>query len=237
LWDSIRAVPRVQLARSNVLLGVAVVENAFRRPAVIEVVSPNYDAFLESDLRLLGIANTLLATIPFGELDVLIVDEIGKTVSGGGMDPNIIGKWRNSDAPHVPDFKRIVVLSQTRGSLGNGLGIGMSDFTTQRFANAYDPLVTYMNLLTAQEPGGNTREGPLPLALPSDREAIEVALYSALAGPRPRLCRIQNTAVLDEFWVSEGLQEEVNLNPKLEILGQLAPLPFDGQGNLLREPV
>ncbi len=236
LWDSVRAVPRLQLAHSKVLFGVAVVENAFRQPAIIEVVPANYDAFLESDLRLLGVAKTLLATIPFQELDVLIVDEIGKTVSGGGMDPNIIGKWRNSDAPHVPNFKRIVVLSLTQGSLGNGLGIGMADFTTKRFAESYDPLITYMNLLTAQEPGGNTREGPLPLALPSDREAIEIALYSALGGPQPRLCRIKNTALLDEFWVSEGLQEEVKLNPKLEIRGEAGSLAFDAQGNLLAEP-
>ncbi len=233
LWESVRAVPRLQLARSKVLFGVAVVENAVRQPAVIEVVAADYDAFLDSDLRLLDVAKKLLATIPFHELDVLIVDEIGKTVSGGGMDPNIIGKWRNSDAPHIPNFKRIVALSLTEASLGNGLGIGMADFTTKRFSDSYDPQVTYMNLLTAQEPGGNTREGPLPLALTSDREAIEVALYSALAGSQPRLCRIKNTAMLDEFWVSEGLQEEVKLNPKLEILGEAAPLPFNAKGNLL----
>ncbi len=233
LWESIPAVARLQMAHSKILFGVAVVENAFRQPAVIEVVPPDYGAFLESDLRLLGLAKTLLATVPFHELDVLIVDEIGKTISGGGMDPNIIGKWRNSDAPHVPNFKRIVALSLTKPSLGNGLGIGMADFTTRRFTESYDPHVTYMNLLTAQEPGGNTREGPLPLALASDREAIEVALYSALAGPKPRLCRIKNTAMLDEFWVSEGLASETKLNPKLEILSDPAPLPFNSEGNLL----
>ncbi len=235
LWNSIRAVPRVQLSKAKILFGVSVVENALRQPAVIEVVPAAYDTFLESDLRLLEKAKVFLAPIPFHALDVLIVDELGKTVSGGGMDPNIIGKWRNSDAPHIPDFKRIVVLSLTKASLGNGLGIGMADFTTARFAEAYDPAVTYMNLLTAQEPGGNTREGPLPLALSSDREAIEVALYSALAGPEPRLCRIKNTARLDELWASEGLYQEVKLNPKLDILGEAAQLPFDENGNLALE--
>jgi hypothetical protein len=218
-----------------VLFGVAVVENGFRQPAVIEAVLADYDAFLESDMRLLRVAKTFLATIPFAALDVLIVDEMGKTISGGGMDPNIIGRWRNSESPHIPDFRRIVVLSLTEASLGNGLGIGMADFTTERFARAYDPSVTYMNLLTAQEPGGNTREGPLPLALPSDREAIEVALYSALAGPEPRLCRIKNTAMLDEFWASDALLNEVKLNPKLEILSEPKPLPVDDRGNLLAD--
>src|SRR5205085_1903634 len=108
--------------------------------------------------------------------------------------------------PRKPDFRRIVALSLTEPSLGNGLGIGLADFTTRRFAETYDPGVTYVNLLTATEPGAmNTYEAGLPLALPSDRESIEVALYSALAGPKPRLCRIESTARLDTFWVSEGL--------------------------------
>src|SRR5205807_1622560 len=143
----------------------------------------------------------------------LIVDELGKTVSGAGMDPNVIGLWRNSDAPHRPNYRRIVVLSLTAPSLGNGLGIGMADFTTRRFADAYDPAPTYINLLTASEPGGNTREGPLPLVLGSDREAAEVALFSSLAGELPRVCRIRSTARLDELWVSEGLLSEVKENP------------------------
>jgi hypothetical protein len=235
LWESVRCVPRIQLANSNIFFGVAVVENADREPAVIEIVPANYEAFLEADLRLLEVAKTFFATIPFQALDVLVVDEIGKTISGGGMDPNVIGKWRNSDAPHIPDYRRIAVLSLTEASLGNGLGIGMADFTTQRFKDAYDPEVTYINLLTAQEPGGNTREGPLPLALASDREAIEVALYSSLAGPDPRLCRITNTAALSEFWASEALLNEVKLNPKLQLQSEPKALSFDQNGNLFAE--
>ena len=96
----------------------------------------------------------------------------------------------------------------------------------------YDPATTYINLLTATEPGGNTSEGQLPLALRSDREAIEVALYSALAGPEPRFCRIHNTGDLDTLWVSEGLLEEVKQNPNLSFDPTPAPLPFDADGNL-----
>jgi len=233
LWESVRAVPKLQLAKSKVLCGVAVVENGYRQPCVIEVVPPLYDAFLEADKRLLEIAKSHLARIPFQDLDLLVVDELGKTISGAGMDPNIIGHWRNSDAPHQPNYRRIVVLSLTHPSLGNGLGIGMADFTTRRFADAYDPAVSYINLLTASEPGGNTREGPLPLALDTDCEAVEVGLFSSLARAKPRVCRIRNTAMLDEIWVSESLLEEVKANPKLEILAPPAPLEFDGSGNLL----
>ena len=237
LWDSVRAVPKVQLAKAKILFGVAVVENGYRQPCAIEVVPPSYDAFLEADMRLLNLAKAHLARIPFQELDLLIVDELGKTISGGGMDPNIIGLWRNSDAPHQPNYKRIVVLSLTYPSLGNGLGIGMADFTTRRFVDSYDPAVSYVNLLTASEPGGNTREGPLPLALDSDREAVEVGLFSSLAGAAPRVCRIRNTALLDEVWVSESLVGEVKANPELEILRPPAAMEFNDEGNLLlRDP-
>jgi hypothetical protein len=232
LWESVRCVPKVQLAKSNVLCGVAVVENGYRRPVAVEVVAPSYDAFLEADQRLLRLAKSHLARIPFEDLDLLIVDELGKTISGAGMDPNIIGHWRNTDAPHNPNYRRIVVLSLTYASLGNGLGIGMADFTTSRFVDAYDPAVSYINLLTASEPGGNTREGPLPLALASDREAAEVGLFSALAGPKPRVCRIRSTASLEEIWASEGLLDEVRTNPKLSLLEDPASLPFDAAGNL-----
>jgi hypothetical protein len=232
LWDSVREVPRVTLANAKVLFGVAVVENGFRQPVHVEVVPATYEAFHDADVRLLKIAKRYFAKIPFERLDLLIVDELGKSISGTGMDLNVIGKWRATGGPHEPDFHRIVVLSLTPPSLGNGLGIGLADFTTRRFMDAYDPGVTYVNLLTATEPGSSSREGPLPLALPTDREAVEVALYTTLAGDRPRVCRIKNTGRLDEFWVSEGLLEEVRRNSKLTVLEPPAPLPFDQGGNL-----
>ncbi len=231
LWESVRAVATLQLARARILCGVAVVENGYRQPCVIEVVPPAYEAFLDADVRLLRVAKRHLARIPFDNLDLLIVDELGKTISGAGMDPNIIGLWRNSDAPHRPDYKRIVVLSLTHPPLGNGLGIGMADFTTRRFAEAYDPAVSYVNLLTASEPGGNTREGPIPLVLESDREAVEVGLFSSLPGAAPRVCRIQNTGRLDEIWVSDTLLDEVRQNPRLHVMASPAPVAYDANGN------
>jgi hypothetical protein len=233
LWESVRSVPRVTLAKAKILFGVAVVENGYRRPLRIEVVDPFYDAFLESDQRLLKLAKAHVAKIPFDHLDLLIVDEIGKTISGTGMDLNVIGKWRaTGKGDHTPEFHRIAALSLTKPSLGNGLGIGLADFTTERFMKAYDPAVSYINLLTATEPGGTTREGPIPLALPSDREAIEVALYTSLAGPNPRVCRIRNTGRLDEIWVSEALLSEARANETLSLDSAPEPLPYDGAGNL-----
>jgi len=89
-----------------------------------------------------------------------------------------------------------------------------------------------LNLLTATEPCVNTREGPLPLALPSDREAMEVGLFSALPRREPRICRIRNTALVDELWVSESMLSEVKRNPQLDLIAEPMPFPFDDRGNL-----
>lgn len=233
LWDSVKAVPRITLAKSKVIFGVAMVENAYRQPAIIEVAPGTYDAFRELDERLLKASEPYAAYIPFEKLDLLVVDQHGKDISGTGMDLNVIGRWRVQGGPRKPDFFRIAALSLTKASLGNGLGIGLADFTTQRFLKEYDPAATYVNLLTSTEPGAmNTREGPIPLALPSDREAIQVALWSTLTDGKPRVCRIRSTKEIGEFWVSEALLPEVRANRKLTILEKLRPLPFDSKGNL-----
>lgn len=233
LWDSVRHVPEVVLPNANVLFGVAVVENGYRQPVVIEVVPPLYDAFLESDERLLKVAKPLVAKLPFDNLHVLIVDEIGKTVSGSGMDLNVIGKHRaTGKGPHEPEIKRIVALSLTKPSLGNGLGIGLADFTTRRFLQQYDPVVSYINLLTATEPDNTTHEGPLPLALDTDREAIEVAMYSALADGDARVCRIKSTVEMAEMWISEALIAEARRDASINIESEPQELPFNSAGNL-----
>jgi len=234
LWPSVNAVPHLTMAHAKILCGVAVVENGFRQPVIVNVVPPQYEAFRDSDEQLLEASKSHVAKIPFQQLDLLIVDELGKNISGTGMDLNVIGNWRMTGGPPEPDYRRIAVLSLTSASLGNGLGIGLADFTTQRFMDEYDPGVTYVNLLTATEPDAmNTKEGPLPLALESDREAIEVALFSSLASARPRVCRIKSTAMLDEMWVSEALMEEVNQNTRLRVSSGVAPVQFDQKGNLL----
>jgi len=234
LWESVEAVPELTLASGKVLFGVAVVENAFRKPLAIEAVPGTYTAFREVDIRLLKIAHQHLASIPTRDLDLLIVDELGKNVSGTGMDLNVIGSWRLKGGKAEPNYRRIVVRSLTPESLGNGLGIGLADFTTQRFMDAYDPGATYINLLTATEPGAmNTREGPTPVALPSDREAIEVALYSSLAGPQPRVCQVRNTSLLNEFWASEPVLRELEKLPSISVLAPLAEPRFDATGALV----
>src|SRR5437763_16210720 len=117
------------------LFGVSVVENAYRQPVIIEVVPGSYEAFRDADVRLLEASRPHAATIPFHQLDLLIVDELGKNISGTGMDLNVIGSWRVKGGKPDPDFRRIVALALTRESLGTGLGIGLADFTTERVRN------------------------------------------------------------------------------------------------------
>jgi hypothetical protein len=234
LWESVEAVPELTIAKSKILCGIAAVENGFRQPVEIEIVEPNYDAFKDSDQRLLKVAQPHVADLPFSQLDLLIVDELGKDISGTGMDLNVIGNWRMNGGTREPDFRRIAVLSLTHASLGNGLGIGLADFTTQRFVDEFDVDVTYVNLFTATEPGVmNTKEGLLPLALNTDQEAIETALFSSLASPEgPRVCRIKNTALLDKFWVSPALMDELKGNRNFSIETEPEPLEFNARGNL-----
>ena len=232
LWESVKEVPRLTLAGARVLCGVAVVENAHRQPFAIEVVPGTYEDFRRADEDLLFVSRDHFARVPFRELDLLIIDEIGKNISGTGMDLNVVGPWRVKGGERNPDYKRIVALSLTPESNGNGLGIGLADFTTRRFHAAFDPHPTYINLLTATEPGvRNTVEAVIPPVLGSDREAIETALYSTLAGT-PRICRIKSTADLAEFWISESLVNEAEMSPALEVRREASEFSFDAQGNL-----
>ncbi|MDP9382027.1 MAG: hypothetical protein M3Q29_18165 [Chloroflexota bacterium] len=230
LAESVQAVPKVALEKGNVILGINVVENGYRQPYHIEVVEPQ--EFWESDRRCLEKARAFVARVPFDCLDVLVISYIGKDVSGGGMDPNVTGFWRaEGEGERVPDYKRIVVLDLTEQTRGNALGIGQADFTTRRLVEKIDHRATTINMLTAASRDGRLIEAAVPIALESDREAIEVALRAAVPEAPPRVCWIRSTDDLGEMWVSEALLPEVRQSPQLELLGELGAWPFDETGN------
>ncbi len=231
LAESVQQVPKIALAQGNVILGVNVVENGNRQPYHIEAVQPK--DFWEADRRCLELARAFVARLPFTALDVLVVSFIGKNISGGGLDPNITGFWRaEGEGEHIPDFKRIVVLDLTAETQGNALGIGQADFTTRCLVQKIDHHATTINMLTAANRDGRLIEAAVPLALASDREAIEVALRAAVPADAPRICWIKNTDELSELWVAEALLPEVRQNPQLAVLGEPGPWPFDAQGTL-----
>lgn len=216
----------VSLASGKVLLGVAIVENGADEPYRIEAVEPAH--FLERDAALLQISNDLLPRIPFEQLDVLVVDWIGKNISGSGMDPNVIGMWRRLGGERRPDYRRIVVRDVTPESHGNALGIGWADFITRRLLDNIDYQAMHMNAMTANAPD----VARVPIALPSDREAIAAAINTSVAQGPLRLARVHSTLRLEELYVSEALLEEVAANPRLEVIEPPTPMQFDDQGNL-----
>lgn len=226
LAETIPQAATVALATGKVLLGLAVVENAADEPLRIEAVEPEH--FHQSDRDLLAVSNQLLPRIPFDQLHVLVVDWIGKNISGSGLDPNVIGMWRRLGGERKPDYRRIVVRDVTPESHGNAIGIGWADFTTRRLVDAIDYDAMYMNCLTANAPD----VAKVPIALRTDREVIEAAIKTSAATGPVRLARVHSTLRLEELYVSEALLDEVAANPGLEVIEPPAPMAFDGDGRL-----
>ena len=221
----------VMIGTGKIILGVGTVENAYHKTAKICAAAP--EDIHETDRDCLKLASTLLPRVPFDELDVLVVDQIGENISGTGMDMNVVGLWRRTgEPPFTPMYKRLVVLDVCAESHGNCAGIGVADFTTSRLADKFDREKTYWNMLTSNFPDG----GKLPIALNTDVDAIEVALRSAnRTADVFDLVRIKDTLSLGEFWVSARPLEQLMSSPDYEVLRPLGPMPRDSQGNLLWE--
>lgn len=220
----------VSLASGKVLLGVAIVENAADLPMRIEVVGP--DDFHETDRTMLVASNAVLPRIPFDHADVLVLDWIGKDLSGSGMDPNVIGMWRRLGGERLPDYRRIVVRDVTDESRGNAIGIGWADVTTAHLVGRIDYAAMYMNCLTANAPD----VARVPMTMPTDREAIGIAIRTSGGAASPdavRLVRAHSTLRLDEMLVSEALLPEARANERLEVIGDPEAMRFDDAGTLL----
>ncbi|MDQ3702157.1 MAG: nickel-dependent lactate racemase [Chloroflexota bacterium] len=226
LAQTIPEAATVALATGKVVLGIAVVENASDDPFRIVAVPP--EQFHATDTDLLRLSNSLLPRIPFETLDILVVDWIGKNISGSGLDPNVIGMWRRLGGERKPDYRRIVVRDVTPESHGNAIGIGWADFTTRRLVETIDYGAMYMNCMTANAPD----VARIPVTMASDREAIEAAIKTSGAAQDVRLVRVHSTLRLEELYVSEALLPEVTDNPTLEILAPPAALTFDDDGHL-----
>jgi hypothetical protein len=221
------ALAEVALARAPIRFGLAVLENAYDEPYKLVVVPAQ--RILADEPALLDEARRAMPRIPFDSLDVLVIDEIGKNISGDGADPNITGRYATPDASGGPEVNKQVVLDIADASDGNANGIGLADFTTVRAARKMDLGRTYPNALTSTV----ARPVALPMVLPSDRLAFAAALLTCNAvGREPRLMRITNTLHLGAFWVSTALLDEVERDPTQQILAGPHAVPFDAAGNL-----
>ena len=171
LAASIIPAARIILEKAPVLCGLAILENSVDRTHTMRFALP--EQFVEIDRELLELSWKFLPTIPLEELDILVVDEMGKNISGAGIDPNVVGFWRREGGPRKPDYRTIIVLDLTPQSDGNALGIGLTDLTTRRVMDKVSIQATYANALTTGI-WGSVR---LPIALENDQAVLETAPF------------------------------------------------------------
>ncbi|QLC34745.1 DUF362 domain-containing protein (plasmid) [Halarchaeum sp. CBA1220] len=204
--------------------GVGVVENAAERAALVEGVPA--DEILEREPGLLERAEELQPMLPVDDLDLLVLDEIGKNVSGTGMDTNVVGRMLMSGEPEfeTPDVTRIYVRGLTEETHGNANGVGLADFAHADVEAGIDRTSTYVNSLT----GGQPERGRLPVILPSDEHAFRAA-FSTVGVRDPadlRIARIRNTLEPDSLVVSEPVARELEGREGVSV-GDLRPLAFE----------
>ena len=218
------------LKSRSVLFGLAILEDGYKN--VSRICAVRCENWFEAERTLLEEARFVMPRIPFDPIDLLIVDEIGKDISGIGMDSNVTGRHRDiiGDFYTAPHVKRIFVRDLSPESDGNGNGIGLADVTTRRLVDALDLQQTYTNALTAISP----EKAAIPMYFETDRECIEACL-NTIGMVKPgaaRIIRIKNTATLEMLLVSRTLEGEVRSDPDLQVLGPWEPMAFDDSGNL-----
>jgi hypothetical protein len=233
LRDMLPESGRVILEKTRFVASLAVLENAREETARLQVVER--DKVLDVEPGLLEEARSLMGRLPFEQLDLLVIGEIGKNYSGAGIDPNVVGRLLMETQREIesPSITRICALDLSPESHGNGTGIGIADLTTDRLLAAIDPVPFRMNNLTACF----LWRSKLPISFPNDRACIATGLATCWQ-PKPeavRMAVIANTLELAELWVSPPLLEEARHRSDLEATGELRPLPFDAAGNLEQE--
>lgn len=222
---------RILLDKLTIVFGVAILENPFHELMTVEVIRP--DEILSREKKLLIAAKQNIARLLLAEIDLLIIDEIGKNISGEGMDPNVTGRPGSGlkEGFEAPAIQKIVVLDITDVSHGNGVGLGMADITTLPCVNKIDFSAMYTNAVTATilDPA------KIPVVMNNDREALALALRTCnrVTPETARIVRIKNTMNLNHILVSEAYLPEIEANESLTIKGSARSLEFDASGQLL----
>ncbi|MCR4442470.1 MAG: lactate racemase domain-containing protein [Peptococcaceae bacterium] len=233
LFPTILEAARLALSKAPIRLGIGIVENAYEQTA--KIVAVLRDEFEFVDAELLKLAKSLMPSLPVNEIDLLVVKEMGKNISGTGMDVNVIGRVTQPvlNEFDTPRIKRIVALDLTEASHGNALGMGLADVITKRFTNKIDFAATYANVLAA----GVLDRGKMPVVCENDKEAIAAALNSIerLEPEKARLIFIRNTLELNFLKVSQSILEEVRNLTSIEVVGKGFDMEFNSQGNIQEE--
>ncbi len=230
--EIIRAVADVVVQRCRVLGGLGLVENAFEETALVEAVP--VERFYERECVLLEKARAWMPRLPLNDIDLLVVDEIGKEISGTGMDTNIVGRKFNDHAATADDAtncRRIFIRGLTEKTHGNATGIGLAEFTNRRTVEALDRESTTVNCVTA----GHVTAAMIPVHFDTDREVVVTALKTLglTEPPDARVVQIKNTLHLEEMLVSEACLPQLQDHPRVTIQSGPVDWEFDSVGNLV----
>lgn len=228
----VRAVGKTVRERAKIAFGLGIVENAYDETALLRGALPA--DFEPCEEELLTIARKWLPQLPFRQADILVVDEIGKDISGSGMDTNVVGRKRAhrqaAATGGLPDYRLICVRSLSERTHGNATGLGLADFTRTSVVKAMNYQATVINCLTAGYPEG----ADLPVHFDSDREILEAAVQ--IIGMREpheaRILHIRNTLHLEEMEISEPCLKEPQRATDFEVIGTPSPIQFDQAGNI-----
>lgn len=226
--ENIPAMAKVSLAKANILFAVGLVENAYHETCMIEVLNNNEIEQKEPALQ--AESKRLSPKLYFDKFDALIIDEIGKDISGTGFDTNVVGRYHTPFCTGGPEITRIAVLDITNVSHGNANGLGIVDFTTKRAFDKFDFENTYPNSLTSTVPASVK----IPMVLKSDKQAFQACIRTCnrLDKDNVTIVRIKNTIALDQIEISENLLPFVRENKRLEVVGNPCSLPFNSRGDL-----
>ncbi|MGH3316023.1 MAG: DUF2088 domain-containing protein, partial [Nocardioidaceae bacterium] len=229
-------VPKVTeriIETGKVLGGLGIVENAFDRAAKVAFLEPD-DIGGAVESALLKEAKDLMATLPFDDLDVAVVDVMGKNFSGCGMDTNVIGRMmiRGSAEFERPRIANIAVLDLSDASHGNASGLGLADFIPFRLLEKVDLRTTYINGMTSGL--GGPQRGKVPMTMPTDRSAVAAAILTCGRADleNARVVRMHSTLHLEELLVSTSMRAEIEASDRLSISGDPVPMDFDADGRI-----
>jgi hypothetical protein len=227
------AVGKFLVENTRFALGLAIIENAADLPAEIVALEP--ETILDEEPKLLERARRLMGRLPFDQIDVLAVGELGKNYSGAGMDPNVHGRLmvETQNDFERPVITRLVVLDASEETHGNIVGIGFADLTTERLVAKIDPTPFRINVLTAC----CLERARIPITLPTDRDVFEAAIETCwrIDPAEARMVVIPNTLELNTLWVTPALEAEVKAHPHLAFETDFRPIPFSPDGWLDQE--
>ncbi|MDQ0219505.1 DUF2088 domain-containing protein [Peribacillus cavernae] len=232
--DNIEDVSSYALEKSRILMGLAIIENGYDQTA--DIVGVSVDNWHTKESELLQYSKSMMPSLPIENIDLLIVEEMGKCFSGTGMDPNIIGRWRIDGVPEPesPTISKLAVLDLAEQSFGNAQGIGLADFTTQRLVDKMDRKSTYTNALTATY----LRRAMLPMIYATDKEAVETAIHSLgskIDKDAIKIVQIPNTLHLERIYVSLPVLNELERTNRKFTNKDTHLLLFDKDGDVSKK--